>query len=303
MAYQARRFVEADQPDDASPTPPALAARRVKGLRARPAAQSAVGLVALAVLVTSGVIVLGVNGGSAAAAGAGPSATMPAPSLQARALSADSMLAPATAAAAVMKTQPGLVSVTRLYSTGSLNVRAEADTESELVGSIGRGTKVSATSTIEGKYRRIQFEDGYGWVLAASLSDEADSPVASGTTMAACPRGSAVERGLRAKTIYIYRSVCEQFPEINSVGGMRRGGLPFHKNGRALDLMLTTHVESELGWRITKYLIAHQREFTIDHIIFEQQIWTPGTQRWRKMADRGSLNANHFNHVHVAIKA
>jgi len=300
MAYQARRVVELDQPDAASPTPPARGARRAKGLRARPAAQGAVGLVALAVLVTSGAIVLGVNGGSAAAAGASPSATLTQPTLQARALTADSLTAPVAVAASQTAE---LTSVTRLYSTGSLNVRADADTSASLLGSLARGAKVSATSTIEGKYRRIQFEDGYGWVLAASLSDEADSPVASGTTMAVCPRGSAVEHGLRAKTIYIYRSVCELFPEINAFGGLRRGGLPFHKNGRALDLMLTTHVESELGWRITKYLIAHYREFDIDHIIFEQHIWTPSNQRWRKMADRGSLNANHFNHVHVAIKA
>jgi hypothetical protein len=301
MAYQARRIVEAEQPDAASPTPPARNARRAKGLRARPAAQGVVGLVALAVLVTSGVIVLGVNGGSAAAAGASPSATVIQPSQQARALTADSLTAPVAAKA--IASPSALVSRTRLYSTGSLNVRAEADTSAKLLGSIARGAKVSATSTIEGKYRQIQFEDGYGWVLAASLSDEADSPVASGTTMAVCPRGSAVERRLRAKTIYIYRSVCELFPEINSFGGWRAGGLPFHKNGRALDMMLTTHVESELGWRITKYLIAHYREFDIDHIIFEQHIWTPSNQHWRKMADRGSLNANHFNHVHVAIKA
>lgn len=269
-------------------------------MRARPAAQGAVGLVALAVLATCGAIVLGVNGGSAAAAGASPSATAVQPTGQAKALASDSQAKPLALARAAT---PQLVSVTRLYSTGSLNVRSQADTSAALLGSIPRGTKVSATSQIDGKYREIQFEDGYGWVLAASLSDEADSPVAEGTSMAVCPRGSAVERGLRAKTIYIYRSVCPLFPEINAFGGLRRGGLPFHKNGRALDMMLTTHVESAMGWQITKYLIAHYREFDIDHIIFEQQIWTPGNPHWRKMADRGSLNANHFNHVHVAIKA
>lgn len=300
MAYQARRTFEADDLDTPVPAAPARAARRAKGLRARPAAQGVIGLAGLAVLVTSGVIVLGVNGGSAAAAGASPSATLTQPSVTARALMADSLSVPAAAKTVIT---PVLGGRTRLYSTGSLNVRSEADTSAALLGSIPRGTKVFATSEIDGKYRRIEFEDGYGWVLAASLSDAADAPVAAGTSMAVCSRGSAVERGLRAKTIYIYRSVCELFPEINAFGGLRRGGLPFHKNGRALDMMITTHVESELGWRITKYLIAHYREFNIDHIIFEQHIWTPSNQRWRKMADRGSINANHFNHVHVAIKA
>ncbi|PFG17846.1 SH3 domain-containing protein [Propionicimonas paludicola] len=300
MAYQARRIVEAEQPDVAVPSAPRRGARRAKGLRARPAAQGVVGLVGLAVLATSGAIVLGVNGGSAAAAGSSPSAVIAEPTLTARALTADSLAAPAAVRQVVA---PVVVSKTRLYSTGSLNVRAEADTSAKLLGSISRGAKISATSSVEGKYRQIEFEDGYGWVLAASLSDESDSPVPDGTTMDPCPRGSAVENRLRPKTIYIYRSVCPLFPEINSFGGWRAGGRQFHKNGRALDLMLTTHVESKLGWRITKYLIAHYREFNIDHIIFEQQIWTPSNQRWRKMVDRGSLNANHFNHVHVAIKA
>ncbi|MBI5027849.1 MAG: hypothetical protein HZB48_03365, partial [Actinobacteria bacterium] len=134
------------------------------------------------------------------------------------------------------------------------------------------------------------------------LSDAA--PVeAAGTTWNPCNRGSGVESRLRKDTVHIYRSVCALFPAVNSYGGWRAGGLPFHKNGRALDIMLTPRAESALGHRIANYLIKHAKVFNIDHIIFEQHIWTPGTPHWRKMADRGSLNANHFNHVHVAIRA
>jgi hypothetical protein len=97
--------------------------------------------------------------------------------------------------------------------------------------------------------------------------------------------------------------VCPLFPAVNSYGGWRAGGMQFHKNGRALDIMLTPGQESALGHRIANYLIAHAALFKIDHIIFEQHIWTPSTPHWRKMGDRGSLNANHFNHVHVAVVA
>ena len=121
--------------------------------------------------------------------------------------------------------------------------------------------------------------------------------------MAPCPRGSAVEARLRTDTIRIYRSVCALFPGVNSYGGWRAGGLPFHKNGRAVDIMLTPRAESALGWRIAKYLVANAKTFNIDHIIFEQKIWTPRSPYWRHMADRGGTTANHYDHVHVAIRA
>jgi hypothetical protein len=195
-----------------------------------------------------------------------------------------------------------LVSLSRLYTTGTVNVRGAAKVSGELLGSLDLGVRVSATSAVSGKYRKVEFDGGYGWVLAANLSDAA--PIeASGTTFDPCPRGSSIEGKLRKDTIHIYRSVCALFPAVNSYGGWRAGGLPFHRNGRAVDIMLTPRAESALGHRIANYLIAHAKVFNVDHIIFEQHIWTPRSPHWRKMADRGSLNANHFNHVHVAIRA
>lgn len=267
-----------------------------------------VALAAITASATAGAVVVGSTGGSAVALGAAES--IPASALETsaevtapvvRTLIAEELVAPGSGAAA-KKSATALVSHTRLYTKGSLNVRAKADSESKLLGHVEAGTRLSATTEIEGKYRKVEYDDGYGWVLVAELSDAA--PVeAAGTTMAACSRGSRVERKLRKDTIHIYRSVCALFPAVNSYGGWRSGGLPFHKNGRALDIMLTPKAESALGWRIAKYLIKHAKDFNIDHIIFEQKIWTPRTPRWRHMADRGSLNANHFNHVHVAIKA
>jgi hypothetical protein len=219
-----------------------------------------------------------------------------------RALTADELAAPVAGAKATKVASHALVSLSRLYTTGSLNVRGAAEVSGDLLGSLGAGVRVSATADVDGKYRRIEFNDGYGWVLAAHLSDAV--PVeAAGTTWATCPRGSAVERKLRKDTVHIYRSVCALFPAVNSYGGWRAGGMPFHRNGRALDIMLTPGAESALGHRIANYLITHAKDFNVDHIIFEQHIWTPSTPHWRHMADRGSVTANHFNHVHVAIRA
>jgi hypothetical protein len=59
----------------------------------------------------------------------------------------------------------------------------------------------------------------------------------------------------------------------------------------------------QLGNAIAAYLQAHAAELDIFDVIWRQRIWT--TQRagdgWRSMPDRGSVTANHFNHVHVSV--
>jgi hypothetical protein len=199
------------------------------------------------------------------------------------------------------KVQNALQSQQVMYSTAQLTIRAKADADSEALGSVIFGEAVVATNEVEGDYRLVQAGDVEGWVLEENLIKE-NEELEGGISMQPCDRGSKIEAKLRSDTIKIYRSVCALFPDINSYGGWRAGGRSFHKNGRALDLMLTPKKESKLGWQITAYLISHYKEFNIDHIIFEQKIWTPSNQRWRKMADRGSTTANHYDHVHVAIK-
>jgi hypothetical protein len=198
--------------------------------------------------------------------------------------------------------QNALMPQQRMYATAALTIRAEASSEAEALGSLTFGQAVVATSEVEGDYRLVQADDVEGWVLDENLIKE-NEELEGGISMQPCDRGSKIEAKLRSDTIKIYRSVCALFPGINSYGGWRAGGRSFHKNGRALDMMLTPKKESKLGWQIAAYLVSHYKEFNIDHIIFEQKIWTPSNQRWRKMADRGSTTANHYDHVHVAIKA
>ena len=188
-----------------------------------------------------------------------------------------------------------------MYASTWLTVREKADATSEPLGSITFAAQVWASDAVDG-YRQVQLDDDLGWVPAKDLVDKLpDAP--ADVTLTPCPRGSSIEKKLRLDTVKIYRSVCALFPEVNSYGGWRSGGLPFHKNGRAVDIMLTPYKESAVGWRIANYLSSHAAYFRVDHIIFEQKIWTPSNPHWRHMADRGGITANHFNHVHVAIKA
>jgi hypothetical protein len=298
--------------DFSAPSAHHVAARRAApSVTDRLLSRSGITLAAVTVAATAGAVVLGSNGGAAVALGSTTPDAATSPSLvpdaappatnTVRTLTADQLAAPIAATARSKKAPLALLSLSRLYTTGTLNVRATAKNSGKLLGALDVGVRVSATSDVDGKYRKIEFDKDYGWVLESSLTDAV--PVeAAGTTWAPCPRGSAVENKLRKDTIHIYRSVCALFPAVNSYGGWRAGGLPFHKNGRAVDIMLTPGAESALGHRIANYLIKHAKDFNVDHIIFEQQIWTPSTPHWRHMADRGSITANHFNHVHVAIR-
>ena len=316
--YQPRRVAGPIEPTAAVPSQTSPFERSSGPRRALPAASDhwhSRGSVALAVLTTAataGAVILS-NTGTTAIALAGPVADQrPAlaaavPAAPMAKLVAEEVTAPKLVGSA-KKADAAMLSLTKLYTSGSLNVRAKADSDSELLGKVSQAAVVKATADIEGEYRKVEFEDGFGWVLAKSLTDASPDgldgvTVSAGTTMEPCSRGSAVESKLRKDTVHIYRSVCALFPGVNSYGGWRAGGMAFHKNGRAVDIMLTPHKESVLGKQIAAYLIAHAKDFNVDHIIFEQKIWTPSTPHWRHMADRGGTTANHYDHVHVAIRA
>ena len=263
--------------------------------------RAGVTLVALAASATAGSLVLGGDASAAAVA------AQVAPTRELNTISRSSdrtVMADQLTSTKLATASRTIVGATRLYASTKLNVRSKPESDAKVLGSVAVGAKLTATAEISGGYRQVEFEDGTGWVRADRLAKKAPAEVvAAGTSMTPCSRGSAVEGRLRSDTIHIYRSVCALFPGVNAYGGWRAGGLPFHKNGRALDIMLTPGAESALGHRIANYLIANYKTFNVDHIIFEQKIWTPYRPYWRHMADRGGITANHFDHVHVAIKA
>lgn len=72
-----------------------------------------------------------------------------------------------------------------------------------------------------------------------------------------------------------------------------------HMEGRALDV--TTGTDRLLGWQIVAFLQINADELGVEYLIFEQQIWHPGGTKWRRMADRGSLTQNHYDHPHIEV--
>lgn len=162
------------------------------------------------------------------------------------------------------------------------------------------GARVRVTGTVRGPWAEIAWKDRKAWVRKAYLArtkPTATAP-AAGVSGGPCPDGSAVETGLQANTVKLYRAVCAAFPAVNAWGGLSGSG-GNHGAGRALDIMCS----GSLGDAIANYVRSHASGFGVSEVIWTQRIWTVqrSSEGWRRMEDRGSATANHYDHVHVSL--
>lgn len=95
-------------------------------------------------------------------------------------------------------------------------------------------------------------------------------------------------------------------------GGVRDGHMEgsAHYDGRALDIFVrpVNPDNRRLGWAIAQYLVAHADRLRIQHVIFDDRIWTEGSlseKGWRNY-DPGDgpgsrVVLEHRDHVHVDV--
>jgi hypothetical protein len=186
------------------------------------------------------------------------------------------------------------------WTTTRLNVWSGPGEGSRLLTVLDTGAEVRATGTVSGRWAEIAWQDRAAWVGVAYLARTKPSTTApaAGVSGAPCPDGSAVESGLQANTVKLYRAVCSAFPAVNAWGG-RSGSGGDHGAGRALDIMST----GSLRDAIADYVRSHAAELGVSEVIRAQRIWTVqrSSEGWRPMEDRGSATANHYDHVHVSL--
>ena len=214
------------------------------------------------------------------------------------------------------------------FAQGNLVVRAQASGDAAAIANVKAGDELSVTDKVEGKYRQVVVGGKVGYVLDARLGDAApqakvakaakeasaktpaaksDKPGTKQAAPAAKYEGptslpTKTVLGLKPKAMVVYNAVTARW-SFNSIGGYRAtNNRSNHGLGGAIDFMLTPGKDSAKGWAVANYLAANASAFQIDHIIFEQKIWTPYRPYWRPMASRGSITANHYDHVHVSVK-
>ena len=114
--------------------------------------------------------------------------------------------------------------------------------------------------------------------------------------------GLASEKGLQKYTKLLNRAISEAFPEIREIGGVRPDALKWHPQGLALDVMIPnaqTPAGRALGDRVVKFLVDNHEKLGVAHMIWRQHMIQPDGSS-SLMQGRGSITANHFDHVHVA---
>ncbi|MFC7492608.1 MULTISPECIES: mucin-2 protein [unclassified Nocardioides] len=185
---------------------------------------------------------------------------------------------------------------TRLWTTEVLNLWSGSGEDAENTGEIDAGKRVLVTGRDASGRVEIVVDGESRWVTEGYLSEEKPVAAAAGLSMAPCP-DPGVESGLTDDAVYVYRSVCNAFPQITSYGGWDGHGE--HASGRALDIMTS---DVELGDAIAAFLQANAAELNLYDILWRQRIWTQerSGEGWRFMPSRGSATANHYDHVHVA---
>ncbi|HET6626801.1 MAG TPA: hypothetical protein VFG63_10465 [Nocardioidaceae bacterium] len=122
--------------------------------------------------------------------------------------------------------------------------------------------------------------------------------------------------GLTPRADAVRRDLARAFGDL-ALGGFAPGGVSTghmegsaHYDGRALDIFVRPVSERNQrhGWAIAQYLVAHADRLLIEHVIFDDKIWTAGPRSeagWRDYdpgsgpGDRAILE--HRDHVHVDV--
>lgn len=196
------------------------------------------------------------------------------------------------------------------FMTAPLNVWPSPREKGSPLKVLDPGTKVAVTGLVSNGFARVLLHDKVRWVNADYLVEKLPEPSGSAqpsvtaagggvVSSAPCASGSSVESGLVPDAIALHRAVCAHFPQVSRYGG--RSPYGEHADGHALDIMV--YSDSALGQAIADWVRANAGTLKVSDVIWSRHIWTPvrASEGWRLMPDRGSVTANHYNHVHVRV--
>lgn len=184
---------------------------------------------------------------------------------------------------------------TKLWTTEDLNLWNAPGSKAANVGLVESGEKVLVTGRREAGRAEIVRDKTAFWVTAEYLSDTKPDPAPA--LGGACTNGSDIARPVSASIEKVWQATCANWPQVTSYGTLRGDGE--HAQGRAVDIM----VSGETGWEIANFLRANASALGVEYVIYSQQIWSVerNGEGWRGMSDRGSVTANHYDHVHVTV--
>ncbi|MGI8887981.1 MAG: hypothetical protein ACR2GB_03260 [Nocardioidaceae bacterium] len=158
-------------------------------------------------------------------------------------------------------------------------------------------------------------------VLASALTGYSPHTFACVVEPADVPAQREGDNGLTGRAEALRLDLVKSFGRL-SMGGFQPGGVSTghtegsaHYEGRAIDVFFRPIEEDNIrsGWVLAHYLVASPERLSIEHIIFDDRIWTSGDRSeegWRNYsppnlgADAAAETRNileHRDHVHVDV--
>jgi hypothetical protein len=123
------------------------------------------------------------------------------------------------------------------------------------------------------------------------------------------PESPVIGDTITARMRQVKNEVDRRFGPFSSIGCYRAEASGEHPLGRACDFMLSTGgvmpagASVRRGYDIAAWAQANASRLGIMYIIYRQRIWDirMPSAGWVQMADRGSITANHYDHVHISV--
>lgn len=187
-----------------------------------------------------------------------------------------------------------------VWTTDVLNLWGGPSESSEKFGEIGAIKQVAVTGREQLGRTQVVIDGQSRWVSSDYLSHDKPEPEpeepAGPTLGGACTNGTTAG-GAGINIQKVHAAVCANWPSITTYGTLRGGGGD-HPLGRAVDIM----VSGATGWDVAEFVRANAAALGVNYVIYSQKIWSVqrSAEGWRSMEDRGSVTANHYDHVHVS---
>ena len=123
------------------------------------------------------------------------------------------------------------------------------------------------------------------------------------------PQSPTIGDNITPRMREVRNEIDSRFGPFPAIGCYRPGNDGEHPLGRACDFMLDTGgvmptaSSIQLGYDIAAWAQANASRLGIMYIIYRQRIWDVrmASSGWVPMEDRGSITANHYDHVHISV--
>jgi len=123
------------------------------------------------------------------------------------------------------------------------------------------------------------------------------------------PQSPTIGDSITPRMREVRDEVDRRFGPFSAIGCYRAGSDGEHPLGRACDFMLSTGGVMpaaswiQKGYDIAAWAQANASRLGIMYIIYRQRIWDVrmASSGWVPMENRGSITANHYDHVHISV--